>query len=260
MTSVPTHEKAAAFTSRNTDLADMAAIQEFIDEALVLEVLNVIKSGKEATVYRCRAHPSLGAKWVAAKVYHSINFRNFKDPTIYDAGRVIGKGQVRRAVQAHTEFGRQAQAAIWTDYEYETLCTLHEAGADVPEPFASTDTAILMEYLGNGAGAAPQLQFVDLQPEDARDAWDRILANIELWLRHNLVHADLSPYNILWWNGKPTIIDMPQAVDPRFNPHARKLLERDVRNVATYFRRYGADPDIDGIVHELWEAFEYSEL
>ena len=121
----------------------MAAIQEFIDEALVLEVLNVIKSGKEATVYRCRAHPSLGAKWVAAKVYHSINFRNFKDPTVYDAGRTIGVGQVARAVKNHSEFGRKAQAAIWTDYEYGTLCTLHEAGADVPEPFASTETAMV---------------------------------------------------------------------------------------------------------------------
>jgi RIO kinase 1 len=260
LTSVPTNEKAAAFTSRNTDLADMAAIQEFIDEALVLEVLNVIKSGKEATVYRCRAHPSLGAKWVAVKVYHSINFRNFKDPTVYDAGRVIGVGQVARAVKNHSEFGRKAQAAIWTDYEYETLCTLHEAGADVPEPFATTETAILMEYVGNGAGAAPQLQFADMDVDEAREGWQRILWNIELWLRHNLVHADLSAYNILWWGGGPKIIDMPQAVDPRFNPHARKLLERDVRNVAGYFRRYGAEPDVEGIVQELWEAFEYSEL
>jgi RIO kinase 1 len=261
LTSVPTNEKAAAFTSRNTDLADMAAIQEFIDEALVLEVLNVIKSGKEATVYRCRAHPSLGAKWVAVKVYHSINFRNFKDPTVYDEGRrIAASGQVRRAMKAHTEFGREAQSAIWTGYEYDTLCALHEAGADVPEPFAATDTAILMEYMGNGAGAAAQLQFADLEPEDARDAWERILWNIELWLRHNVIHADLSPYNILWWNGGPKMIDLPQAVDPRFNPHARKLLERDIRNVATYFRRYGADPDVDGIVQELWEAFQYSEL
>jgi RIO kinase 1 len=260
LTSVPTNEKPAAFTSRETDLADMAAIQEFIDEALVLEVLNVVKSGKEATVYRCRAHPSLGAKWVAAKVYHSINFRNFKDPAVYDAGRVIGKGQVARAVKNHTEFGRQAQAAIWTDYEYETLCALFEAGADVPEPFASTETAILMEYVGNGAGAAPQLHFAELEADEAKDAWQRILGNIELWLRLNLVHADLSAYNILWWSGGPKVIDLPQAVDPRFNPHARKLLERDVRNVAGYFRRYGAEPDVEGIVRELWDGWHYGEL
>ncbi len=260
MTSVSTNEKPAAFSSRETDLADMAAIQEFIDEALVVDVLNVIKSGKEATVYRCRAHPSLGAKWVAAKVYHSINFRNFKDPTTYDAGRVIAVGQVARAVKNHSEFGRKAQAAIWTDYEYETLCTLYEAGADVPEPFASTETAILMEYVGNGAGAAPQLHFAELPDEDAQAAWGRILWNIELWLKHNLVHADLSAYNILWWDGRPRLIDMPQAVDPRFNPHARKLLERDVRNVAGYFRRYGAEPDVEGIVHELWESWQYGEL
>jgi RIO kinase 1 len=237
----------------------MAAIQEFIDEGLVESVLNIIRSGKEATVYRCKAHPSLGAKWVAAKVYHAINFRNFKDPALYDAGRSIGKGQVARAVKKHTEFGREAQAAIWTDYEYEHLCALYEAGADVPEPFACTDTAILMEYVGNGQGAGPQLQFAELEADEAREAWERILWNVKLWLRHNLVHADLSAYNILWWDGRPKVIDMPQAVDARFNPHARRLLERDVCNVAGYFRRYGAEPDVAGIVQELWEDWQYGD-
>ncbi len=260
MSSVSTNEKPAAFTSRNTDLADMAAIQEFIDEGLVSEVLNVIKSGKEATVYRCRANPSLGARFVAAKVYHAINFRNFRDPAVYDAGRVIGKGQVRRAVAAHTEFGREAQAAIWTDYEYENLSTLFDLGADVPEPFACTDTAILMEFVGNGAGAAPQLNFVELEVDEAKAAWDRLLWNIELWLKHNLVHADLSAYNVLWWEGRAKVIDMPQAVDPRFNPHARRLLERDVRNLAGYFCRYGADPDVEGLVAGMWDDFTFGRL
>jgi RIO kinase 1 len=260
LSSVSIHEKPAAFTQRESDLADMAAIQEFIDEGLVTEVLNVIKSGKEATVYRCRANPSLGAKFVAAKVYHGSQFRNFRDPAVYDAGRVIGKGQVARAVKKHTDFGREAQAAIWTDYEYESLSRLFDAGADVPEPFACTDTAILMEFIGNGAAAADQLQFAALTEEEARPAWERLLWNIELWLKQNIIHADLSPYNVLWWQGRARVIDLPQAVDPRFNPHARKLLERDVRNLANYFRRYGADPDVDGIVAELWDDFTFSRL
>ncbi|MBK9342892.1 MAG: hypothetical protein IPN07_07590 [Dehalococcoidia bacterium] len=71
-------ESEARFASRETDAADMRAIQEFLDEALVSEVLNVIKSGKEATVYRCRADPSLGVEFAAAKVYHSANHRSFQ--------------------------------------------------------------------------------------------------------------------------------------------------------------------------------------
>ncbi|MBK9612711.1 hypothetical protein [Candidatus Amarobacter glycogenicus] len=73
-------ESEARFASRETDAADMRAIQEFLDEALVSEVLNVIKSGKEATVYRCRADPSLGVDFAAAKVYHSANHRSFQAP------------------------------------------------------------------------------------------------------------------------------------------------------------------------------------
>ena len=44
-----------------------------------------VKSGKEATVYCCQAHPSTGAKLLAAKVYRSRNNRSFKNDVIYFA-------------------------------------------------------------------------------------------------------------------------------------------------------------------------------
>ncbi len=65
----------------------MAAIQEFLDAALITEVLNVVKSGKEATVYRCRAHKSLGVRYAIAKVYHSHAHRGFQRGVMYEEGR-----------------------------------------------------------------------------------------------------------------------------------------------------------------------------
>ena len=52
---------------------------------------------------------------------------------------------------------------------------------------------------------------------------DRLLWNVELFLGHNWIHADLSAFNVLWWEGRGTVIDLPQAVDPRSNPHAADL-------------------------------------
>ncbi|MCL4241121.1 MAG: hypothetical protein KJ048_07180 [Dehalococcoidia bacterium] len=260
----PASEENAStrFSNRESDAADMRAIQEFLDEAMITEVLNVLKSGKEATVYRCRAHPSLGVPYAAAKCYHSAFHRSFQRGALYEEGRVIGKGQVERAIKGRTDFGREAQLALWVDHEFEVLSTLHYAGADVPEPFACTDTAILMELLGDDAGAADQLQFADVAQAEADDLLDRILWNIELFMRENVVHADLSAFNILHAPGKLTIIDFPQAVDPRTNPAAPGLLERDLRNVLRYFARHnvGLEEDPATMARKLWGLWKYGDL
>lgn len=253
---------AAPFGDRESDASDMRAIQEFLDEAMITQVLNVVKSGKEATVYRCRAHPSLGVPYAAVKCYHSAFHRSFQRAARYEEGRVIGKGQVARAIKNRTEFGREAQLALWVDHEFEVLSTLHDAGADVPEPFACTDNAVLMELLGDEAGAAPQLQSAPVAPGEADDLLDRVLWNIELFMRENVVHADLSAFNILYAGGRLTIIDFPQAVDPRTNPSAQQLLERDLRNVLKYFARHqvGLEEDPASMARRLWNLWRYAGL
>ncbi len=81
-------------------------------------------------------------------------------------------------------------------------------------------------------------------------------------MRENVVHADLSAFNILYASGKLTIIDLPQAVDPRTNPSAPKLLERDLRNVLRYFARYnvGLDEDPSTMARKLWDLWRYGQL
>ncbi len=235
-------EVTERFSSRESDRADMRAIQEFLDEALVTEILNVVRSGKEATVYRCRAHPSLGVPYVAAKVYHASGHRSFQRAGVYEEGRDFGPGQVQRAVAKHTEFGRGAQLAFWVDHEFEVLSALQYAGADVPIPFACTETAILMEYIGDEGGDAPQLQHAGLEEREAEALFERLLWNIETFIRENVVHGDLSAFNVLYRQGQLRIIDFPQAVDPRVNSNAKDLLQRDIANVLGYFARYRVGP------------------
>ena len=255
-------EPAARFASRETDAADMRALEEFISEAQITEVLNVVKSGKEATVYRCRAHPSLGVPYVAAKVYHSTGHRSFQRAGIYEEGRQFGPGQVRRAIANRSEFGRQAQLSFWVDHEFEMLSALNYAGADIPAPFACTDTAILMEYLGDDEEPATQLQYAALEAGEAQELLDRALWNIELLMRENVVHGDLSAFNILYHRGRLAIIDFPQSVDPRKNSNARQLLERDISNVLGYFQRHGAGMDEDAslMARNLWNLWRFGEV
>jgi len=99
-----------------------------------------------------------------------------------------------------------------------------------------------------------------LTPDDAHDLFTRIMRNVELWLAYNVVHGDLSAFNILWWEGNVTIIDVPQAVDPRVNPNARDLLARDIDNVCRYFSRCGVRADPARLAARLWTRFLHAEL
>jgi RIO kinase 1 len=240
-----------------------AALDEFFSEGMLKEVLSVIKSGKEASAYLCRAHPSLGAKYAVAKVYHDRARRNFANDAVYADGRSIMAalpGQIGRALKNKSEFGRNVQGAIWVDREFEALYTLRDAGLDVPDVYAATGQAVLMEYIGDGSAAAPQLQHATIDNEDARVMWERLLWNIEEMLRLNTVHGDLSAYNVLAWKGRPVIIDYPQAVDVRFSPAARDLLERDIRNLGKYFERHGIEVDSERLASRLWGRWRRAGL
>ena len=241
--------------------AALTQLDEFVDTGLVAEVLSTIKSGKEATAYLVRGTKKLGEPFAVAKVYHDRNRRNFRDHAAYTEGRVILTGQVRRAVEKHTAVGLEFEAGMWVDHEFEVLSALEYAGADVPAPYFCGDSVILMEYVGDRDGnPAPQLQHARLSSSAAETLLERLLVNVELFLANNVVHGDLSAFNVLYAEDGSKVIDFPQAVDPRFSPHASNLLTRDLGNLARYFARYGLEFDAERHARSLWNRFRHGEL
>jgi RIO kinase 1 len=71
-----------------------------------------------------------------------------------------------------------------------------------------------------------------------------------------VIHADLSAYNVLYWEGSVTIIDFPQAVDPLGNRSGFDLLRRDVQRLCDYFARYGVRANPQALAGELWTWYE----
>lgn len=235
----------------------------FYEEHIITDVLRQVKGGKEATVYRCRAHSSTGVKLIAAKVYRPHIFRALKNDALYRKGREFvdteGK-QVRGrreklAMKKKSDFGRELLHTTWLANEYQHLRTLHAAGADVPKPFAQSDNAILMEYLGSEKFPAPTLNTVTLEPQEAREILARLMWNVETFMKHRCIHADLSAFNVLYWRGEIKIIDLPQAVNPDVNPTARLLLTRDIMRLCQYFARYGIKERPEEIAERLWRRF-----
>jgi len=238
------------------------AIEHFLDEGLIERVIRPLKSGKEASVHLCRANPrTTGETLAALKIYHPLNRRDFRDETLYRDGEFIKERRVRVALEKKTRFGREVQGAIWVSREWESLRKLADVGAPVPRPIEGTEDALLMTFVGDETTAAPRLQ--EYEPEDRGELeglWEQVRRAVERMLFHDVVHGDLSSFNVLVWDGQITLIDFPQAVDPKKNRHAQSFLERDVRRIGEWFAHRGLHEPWERIAQDLWTGWMYADL
>lgn len=239
----------------------LSSLTPLYDQQLITDVVYEVSSGKEATVFCCTAHPDTGQEFLAAKIYRPRMFRSLRNDAVYRYSRVqrdeqgqAEHGNSRRgsAATRKTERGRAAQVAAWIDYEYQTQRLLYAHGADVPRPFAQVGNAVLMEYLGDESSPAPKLGGVLLEADEAQEHFETILRNIELVLTHGRIHGDLSEHNILYWEGRVTLIDFAQAVDPYHNSDVYSLFARDIERVCQHFALYKIENDARQLAREIW--------
>jgi RIO kinase 1 len=236
----------------------LAGLDSLIEDRLLLEVVRPIKSGKEAVVYLCRADPSLERDLVAAKIFRPYERRSFRRDAVYQQGRERATrpdAREMRALGRKTKGGLVRKFSAWIAHEMKTLEILHAAGGDVPEPILQRGPVIVMEYIGDAERPAPVLVSVPIDRDAAERLYAQILRNVDLFLKHHRVHADLSAYNILHWKGRGIVIDFPQAVDPRYNDDAFDLLLRDITNLNGFFADCGVDVvDPIGYALGVWRA------
>ena len=103
-----------------------------------------------------------------------------------------------------------------------------------------------MAFIGDGAQAAPRLAEVRLDRATAGRVWEELLAEVARMLEADVVHGDLSAFNLLWWRERAVLIDLSQSVDAITHPAARELLVGDVERASAYFRRLGVPVDLPG--------------
>src|SRR5690606_34188267 len=170
---------------------------------------------------------------------------------VYHEGRRFRRSREQRAVERMTDYGKRMLADRWPGQELEVLERAHAAGATVPYPVAFTGDGMLMQLIGDESGAAPRLVNARLSPSEVAAAHDQLLGELALLTRAGLVHADLSPFNVLWWEGRMWLIDFPQAVDLFTNPHGFDLLHHDVMTMCTWFARQGVATDPEEVFASL---------
>jgi len=232
-------------------------IQPLIDDGLVDDVLQRLKSGKEADVYTVMC----GDKIQCAKVYKEASQRSFKQAVHYQEGRKVRNTRNSRAMQKGSKFGRKQQEETWQMAEVDALFCLANAGVRGPQPYMCIDGVLLMELVTDAEGmVAPRLSDVTLTEESAVADFHTMIRNIVRMLCVGIVHGDLSEFNVLLDAQGPVIIDLPQAVDAAANNHAESMFERDVGNITAYYGQFAPQLLQTRYAKEIWALYEDGKL
>lgn len=232
-------------------------IQPLVDDGLIDDVLQRLKSGKEADVYTVLC----GGKVQCAKVYKEATQRSFKQAVQYQEGRKTRNSRNARAMQKGTKFGRKQQEESWQTAEVDALFRLANAGVRVPQPYLCIDGVLLMELVTDANGSvAPRLSDVSLSEEQAVTDFHTMIRNIVRMLCAGIVHGDLSEFNVLLDDQGPVIIDLPQAVDAAANNHAESMFERDVDNITSYYGQFAPQLLKTHYAKEIWLLYEDGKL
>ncbi|MHB1867312.1 MAG: serine protein kinase RIO [Nitrososphaerales archaeon] len=182
----------------------------------------VISSGKEARVYW---GVTSGGRDVAVKIY-LVSSSDYKRRLQYLVGDPRFN-KIRRDSRGIAE--------IWARKEFINLKQSAAAGVSVPKPITFQGNVVVMEFIGVEGIPAPRL----LECKVERKDYTRIVKAMELiYQEAELVHSDLSEYNVLKYEDKLVIIDFGSAVSTR-HPSAEEFLKRDVTNVNRFFEKKG---------------------
>ncbi len=123
----------------------------------------------------------------------------------------------------------------WTRYEFAFQSRAFSMGIKTPEPYRVYENLIVMQFIGGDCVSAPQaIRDTDF---DINAWYDEIIGSIVTMGKKGLIHGDLSPYNILNYQGKPYIIDFSQAV--KLTSLTKGYLLRDIRNINAWFEKLG---------------------
>lgn len=188
-----------------------------------------ISVGKEANIFSAKK----GDERVIVKIYRleTCDFNRMFDYIKLD-NRYSSINKKRREI-----------IFTWVQREFRNLLKARDANVRVPTPMRFLNNILVMEFIGKG-NPAPKLK--DKLPIDKKKFVDETIENMIRLHKANLVHADLSAFNILNYDEKPVFIDFSQCTTLE-NPRSREFLMRDLSNIINFFNKIGMDLEIGKI-------------
>ncbi|MGB9756221.1 MAG: serine protein kinase RIO [Candidatus Bathyarchaeales archaeon] len=223
------------------DRSTLMVIYDFLNKGTIDEIHGVVKSGKESRVYWGKDKQG---NELAIKIYLTVSAEFRKGMLKYIEGDPRFKG---------VRHDTRSLIFAWAQKEFKNLELATMAGVRVPKPIAVKNNVLIMEFIGeNGVSA---LSMKEQPPKNPEKTYNTLLTYLKrLYNKAELVHGDLSEYNIMIWKNQPVIFDMSQAV-PLSHPMADFLLHRDLTNLNKYFSRLGVKvPSVEECYRRITES------
>ncbi|HEX2014000.1 MAG TPA: serine protein kinase RIO [Nitrososphaera sp.] len=205
------------------DVPTLMAVNDLRSEGIIGDVRGSLAAGKESKVYIAVAPDGTP---LTLKIYLTVS-AEFKKRLQYIAGDPRF---------SDIKPGSRSLIAVWAKKEFKNLRAAHAAGVRVPAPIAVRKNVLVMEFVGDSKGN-PAQALVDLEvtAKDYRQVIEQVSL---LYHKANLVHADLSEFNIFRTEKGIMLFDFGSAVDIR-HPNSKQFLVRDVLNVNRFFEKRG---------------------
>lgn len=209
------------------DRSTLMVIYDFLNRGVIDEIHGVVKAGKESRVYWGKDKQG---NELAIKIYLTVSAEFRKGMWKYIEGDPRFKGVKRDT---------RSLVFAWAQKEFRNLEQATMAKVRVPKPIAVKNNVLIMEFIGKNGVSAPSMK--EQPPKNPGKIYKTLLTYLRrLYRRAELVHGDLSEYNVMIWRGKPVIFDVSQAV-PLSHPLAESLLHRDLNNLNRFFKRLGVE-------------------
>lgn len=214
------------------DRRTLKALYELMSKNSVDFVDFPISSGKESVVFKAFLK---NGKAVVIKIYKLSTLRFANIWKYIDGDYRFARERINRSNVVY----------IWAKKEYTNLALLQKHKIPAPKPMVFHKNLLMMSYVGTQAKPAPMLKDV---VADFDKLYRQVLTDmVMLYQKAKIVHADMSEYNLLYHRGKAYFVDLGQAVS-REHPAADYFLERDVKNLARFFRNKGVDCDYESML------------
>jgi RIO kinase 1 len=204
------------------DKQTLLLLGKLISDKIIDQVDFPISTGKEANVFRGTTPEKT---FVAIKIFRTATM-TFKHIASYIEG------------DPRFQYGYKNRRDIieeWARKEYRNLDLLNKAKVRAPVPIKCIHNILIMDYIGDAKKSAPMLK--DVQLKNPEKVYDEIMIFIKRMYQKQVVHADLSAFNILMFRQKPYIIDVGQGV-LLDHPSSLEFLKRDIHNIVHYFKKY----------------------
>jgi RIO kinase 1 len=222
------------------NIPTLKVINEMINRSTLGYIKGPLASGKESKVYL--ALDKNRQKFLSVKIYLTVS-AEFKKRLQYIAGDPRFSS-IRR--------GSRNLISIWAKKEFKSLKTAYQNGVNVPAPLKVRKNILVMEFIGDEISGIPCPVLVNSNSITSNDYKEIITQISNLYQKAQLVHADLSEYNIFKCaKGRIVLFDFGSSVNIQ-QPNSRQFLTRDIANINTFFRKHGVKVlDLESAINKV---------